>query len=663
MKENLIAKLTLDTFHRNKIAPLVVPKGDYGARVIQARIKDYGNPISVGIDDAVSIVAKRSGGGDSLAFSGRANQDGTVTVPVTQWMLDIPEDDVVCHIVVTGNDYQYSTTSFLIQPQEKENPAEISEDDPRVDVITEVLANENARISAENERVSNEEERKSNEEERKRFYEETKPLFVGVENFLTNNNIAQGTGNSPTVVMSQKAATDTFGIYAGIDRTGKIANYLDGYYHLSTGKFVQSPSYVSSIYFPVDLYESLDKTFRTYAHLSFTSFRNGGVYVGYLLDNYVNADGENVDSLEFDEFAICLNIDVDWDYDKIWFDKFITDRSLQEKILPIYDGEFNWLDGYYRFSGNFAGEFVEADTHKSTPKINGALLPYVQNLSNMESLTKSGLAFWKNHEYVGNKVGTTYYYPNGTATDNIDFDEFSIVVNVQFDNYLIYTLMSFNTLDKASPLYGKKLGVIGDSNAYGAGYAGGYGGIIGNKYNMTGENRAISGATLVPTNGLPQILPQLNNLSDDCDYIILEGGFNDSWYQGGNPIGEYSADFGEPTADGTFYGNLNYLLYNALVKFHGKKMCFVIVHQSKANYSVASDSEYYRATVKLCNKWGIPIVDLNKECPPFGMVSTSNPLYNNYTSLNGEYPDGVHPNEAGYRAYYVPKIVSCLESL
>lgn len=207
MKEILIAKLILDTFQRNKIAPLVVPKGDYGARVIQARIKDYGKPISVGIDDAVSIVAKRSGGGDSLAFSGRANQDGTVTVPVTQWMLDIPDDDVVCHIVVTGNDYQYSTTSFLIQPQEKENPNEISEDDPRVDVVTEVLANENARMSAENERVSNEEERKSNEEERKRFYEETKPLFSGVENFLTNNNIVQTTGNSTTSVMSQEAVT------------------------------------------------------------------------------------------------------------------------------------------------------------------------------------------------------------------------------------------------------------------------------------------------------------------------------------------------------------------------------------------------------------------------------------------------------------------------
>lgn len=156
MNEILIANLTLDTTRKNNIPPLVVPQGDYGARVIRAKITDLGKPVIVESTAAASIVATRSGDGESKAFSGRVNADGTVTVPVKQWMLDVPEEDVTCHIEVTSIVYKYSTTSFLIEPQEKANPTEISEDDPRVDVVTEVLAGENTRRAAEAERVSNE---------------------------------------------------------------------------------------------------------------------------------------------------------------------------------------------------------------------------------------------------------------------------------------------------------------------------------------------------------------------------------------------------------------------------------------------------------------------------------------------------------------------------
>lgn len=156
MNEILIANLTLDTTRKNNIPPLVVPQGDYGARVIRAKLTDLGKPVIVESTAAASIVATRSGDGESKAFSGRVNADGTVTVPVTQWMLDVPEEDVTCHIVVTGIGYQYSTTSFLIEPKAKATPTEIAHDDHRQDLVTEVLAGENTRRAAEAERVSNE---------------------------------------------------------------------------------------------------------------------------------------------------------------------------------------------------------------------------------------------------------------------------------------------------------------------------------------------------------------------------------------------------------------------------------------------------------------------------------------------------------------------------
>jgi hypothetical protein len=135
--EILIANLTLDTYRKNAIPPLVVPQGDYGARVIRVTITNQGTLVHVNDSDTVYIMAERRGDGRSEAFAGKVNSDGSVTVPVTQWMLDVPGNDVICNVVVTGDEYQYSTTDFIIEPQFKKTPYDISEDDPRYDFVTE----------------------------------------------------------------------------------------------------------------------------------------------------------------------------------------------------------------------------------------------------------------------------------------------------------------------------------------------------------------------------------------------------------------------------------------------------------------------------------------------------------------------------------------------
>lgn len=137
--EKIIADLSLDTYRRNKIQPLVIPQHDYGARYIRARITEQGKSVSVASGSVVSIIAKRMADGQSSAFSGSVNTDGSVLVPITQWMLDAPSDDVDCHVAVTGNGYQYSTTSFVISPQERENPSDLGQDDPRVNIVEEAL--------------------------------------------------------------------------------------------------------------------------------------------------------------------------------------------------------------------------------------------------------------------------------------------------------------------------------------------------------------------------------------------------------------------------------------------------------------------------------------------------------------------------------------------
>ena len=79
--EILIANLTLDTYRKNAIPPLVVPQGDYGARVIRVTITNQGTLVHVNNADTVYIMAERRGDGRSEAFAGKVNSDGSVTVP------------------------------------------------------------------------------------------------------------------------------------------------------------------------------------------------------------------------------------------------------------------------------------------------------------------------------------------------------------------------------------------------------------------------------------------------------------------------------------------------------------------------------------------------------------------------------------------------------
>jgi hypothetical protein len=86
-----------------------------------------------------------------------------------------------------------------------------------------------------------------------------------------------------------------------------------------------------------------------------------------------------------------------------------------------------------------------------------------------------------------------------------------------------------------------------------------------------------------------------------------------------------------------------------------------------SGYRVSDDesTSYYWAARRCCEKWGVPFLDLNVSCPPFAFLSGSI-VPEDLTALRTTYThngDGWHPNEACYRAYYVPKIEAWLKTL
>jgi lysophospholipase L1-like esterase len=221
-----------------------------------------------------------------------------------------------------------------------------------------------------------------------------------------------------------------------------------------------------------------------------------------------------------------------------------------------------------------------------------------------------------------------------------------------------------------NPLVGKKLSVNGDSICAGAGYTGGYAKIIGENNNMTVQNIGVGGGTIAgdtySSSGVAKhwISRTIANMDVTADYAIVEGGVNDSALK--VPLGTITSNYSSALDDTTFCGAFESMLKQLIIKFAGKKYGYIAVHQMTTDFKASNDptTSYYWAAKKCCEKWGVPFLDLNTSVPAFAYFSESGDV--ELSALRTTYTkdgDGWHPNEEGYKKYYVPKIEAWLKTL
>lgn len=370
----------------------------------------------------------------------------------------------------------------------------------------------------------------------------------------------------------------------------------------------------------------------------------------------------------------------------------------------IFNGEMWATNGYFQDSGNFVADngyrttapvYLEAGNYmfnvRKASVGSSALKVFVVNstgetVSSVISGTDSGLMFNEETNIVTFTLATACYTRYNMASSRYA-SSFMIVKGndastypttyipyVEGDLELKSTLGLTEQMasDVASlKLKGKKLSVNGDSICYGEGYTGGYAKIIGDTYGMTVQNVAVSGGTITAetysgSSARHWISRTITSMSSDADFAIIEGGVNDAALTASISLGTLTNDFSSTLDDTTYIGALESTLKQLTTRFAGKKYGFIIVHKASTNFSnMGSDnSNWYWATRHALEKWGVPYLDLNVACPPFGLCSQqySPELYalaQTYTK-NG---DGWHPNEEGYKKYYVPKIVDWMCSL
>lgn len=207
----------------------------------------------------------------------------------------------------------------------------------------------------------------------------------------------------------------------------------------------------------------------------------------------------------------------------------------------------------------------------------------------------------------------------------------------------------------SNPLKGKIATFTGDSICQGAGYAGGYAKIIGEDYDMTVENIGVSDGTVVQWRDKFCISESIADMRSDADFVMLEGGGNDAdWGPQYIPVGTLSSGYDATLDTTTFAGAFEQMLKSAIAKFPNAKIGYIFAHKCIANFD-SPNGAYRNMAISALEKWGIPYCDLNISVPPLGYIDD---LKSAYTR-----GDGIHPNEAGYRTFYAPKIAAFMQTM
>ena len=110
----IVKSLSLDVSLQNRIQAILAKQYDKDSRFLKIQLMDEGEPIIVDQSSVVTINASRADNA-SKAFAGEVNEDGTVTVPITYWMLEL-DDKVGCDVsVVDAQGRKLSSLNFTIE--------------------------------------------------------------------------------------------------------------------------------------------------------------------------------------------------------------------------------------------------------------------------------------------------------------------------------------------------------------------------------------------------------------------------------------------------------------------------------------------------------------------------------------------------------------------
>ena len=253
-----------------------------------------------------------------------------------------------------------------------------------------------------------------------------------------------------------------------------------------------------------------------------------------------------------------------------------------------------------------------------------------------------------------------------------------MLLSVGFSAFTVNAAEDF-TPNQDSPLKGIKVGFYGDSISAAGCDNGtqyekvrGWAGRVGTRNAMSWYNHSISAYSVSNCRGDKTIYAQLNpTLKRNYDMLILHGGTNDAWDNA--PVGTMTEGFGaSDTYDvTTFAGGLEQLFAvireknpDAIV---GYIINFKFINANKGATIKTKDEngvtktvfrlndmgDYVEMTKKICDKWGVPYLDLYSDdeltAKLHPSTTSESGKVNHLTTYLSDY---IHPTCEGYNIIY-----------
>lgn len=146
----IIKEITVDVAKKNLFQAIVAKQNDSNSRFLKCTLLNEGAQIIVP-SSATAIINAERADDTSAAFMGTVNEDGTVTVPLTGWMLAL--DDIVrCSIsVIDSDDQKLTSTSFSVEVESVEfSDSDISQDE-NYDILINLISDcSDVKVDCEN---------------------------------------------------------------------------------------------------------------------------------------------------------------------------------------------------------------------------------------------------------------------------------------------------------------------------------------------------------------------------------------------------------------------------------------------------------------------------------------------------------------------------------
>ena len=134
----IVKQISVDVASENVFKGIVAKQYDSDSRFLKVQLTNEGEPIVVKPTSTVLINARREDDA-AKAFAGTVSEDGTITVPLAYWMLEL-DGKVECDISVIDSDKRRLTsTSFVINVEPAAYGGDDISKDEDYDVLMELM--------------------------------------------------------------------------------------------------------------------------------------------------------------------------------------------------------------------------------------------------------------------------------------------------------------------------------------------------------------------------------------------------------------------------------------------------------------------------------------------------------------------------------------------